>query len=235
MAARKDEKRRRFLSVAVRMFGRHGYHATTVPMIVVKSGSSTGSFYSYFRNKEDVFAAALESLGERMAAALNEAIAGTTDPLSQMRVAVQRLMSFLAEQPDEARILLVESSGLTPRLEQVRRGIIASHARSVEQALVSLSSSLPALDPAVAARCWVGAVYEAVYHWLELPRGSRIPVEDLEREVALFNLRAIGAAGATLSAGGGQPPERSTGSRGPFDTRGESPSPRDACGSAAGI
>jgi AcrR family transcriptional regulator len=193
MAARKDEKRRKFLSVALRTFGRHGYHATTVPMIVAESGSSTGSFYSYFRNKEDVFAAALQSLGETMAAALNEAIAGTADPLLQMKAAVQRLMTFLAERPHEARILLVESSGLTPRLEQVRRGIIASHARSVEQALTHLSGAVATLDPAIAARCWVGAVYEAAYHWLELPGERRVPVQDLAREVARFNLRAIGA------------------------------------------
>jgi TetR/AcrR family fatty acid metabolism transcriptional regulator len=193
MAARKDEKRRRFLSVALRMFGRHGYHATTVPMIVAASRSSTGCFYSYFRNKEDVFAAALQSLGESIAAALNEAIAGTADPLLQMKAAVERLMTFLAERPDEARILLVESSGLTPRLERVRRGITASHARSVEQALTGLSGALAPLDPAIAARCWVGAVYEAAYHWLELPGERRVPVQHLAREVALFNLRAIGS------------------------------------------
>lgn len=193
MAARKGEKRHQFLSAALRMFGRHGYHATTVPMIVAESGSSTGSFYSYFRNKEDVFAAALQSLGESIAAALNEAIAGAADPLLQMKAAVEQLMFFLAERPHEARILLVESSGLTPRLEEVRRGIIASHARSVEQALASLVGAVATLDPAIAARCWVGAVYEAAYHWLELPSEHRVPVEDLAHEVARFNLRAIGA------------------------------------------
>jgi TetR/AcrR family fatty acid metabolism transcriptional regulator len=193
MAARKGEKRHRFVSVALRLFGRNGYHATTVPMIVAESGSSTGSFYSYFRNKEDVFAAALQSLGESIAAALNEAIAGAADPVLQMKAAVERLMFFLAERPDEARILLVESSGLTPRLEQVRRGIIASHALGVERALATLSGAVATLDPAIAARCWVGAVYEAAYHWLELPSERRVPVQDLAREVARFNLRAIGA------------------------------------------
>jgi TetR/AcrR family fatty acid metabolism transcriptional regulator len=168
-------------------------------MIVAESGSSTGSFYSYFRNKEDVFAAALQSLGESIAAALGEAIGGTTDPILQMKAAVQRLLTFLAERPREARVLLVESSGLTPRLEQVRRGIIASHAHSVEQALARLSGAVATLDPAIAARCWVGAVYEAAYHWLELPGERRVPVRDLAREVARFNLRAIGAPEEALA------------------------------------
>ena len=63
MAQRKEAHRAHLLEVAVRLFGKRGYHATTVPMIVKASGGSTGSFYFYFRNKEDVFAAALEEFG----------------------------------------------------------------------------------------------------------------------------------------------------------------------------
>jgi AcrR family transcriptional regulator len=193
MAERKDARRRKLLETAARMFGRHGYHATTVPMIVAESGSSTGSFYFYFRNKEDVFAAALEGLGERIAAALNETIRQVHDPLGQMRAAVMGLVQFLAANPEEARILIVESSGLSERLEQIRRAVIAAHAHAVERALSGLSGSLAPIDPAIVSRCWVGAVYEAAYYWLEQPPDQRAPAEALAREVAEFNLRGIGA------------------------------------------
>ena len=163
-------------------------------MIVARSGSSTGSFYFHFRNKEDVFAAALQSIGDSIAAALNEAIAAAADPQLQMRAAVERLLRYLAEKPGDARILIVESSGLTPRLERLRRTIISSHCRSVEQALMHLSGVLPPLDPQVAARCWVGAVYEAAYHWLETASAERPPIEAVAHEVARFNLRGIGAS-----------------------------------------
>ncbi len=61
MLARKEARRRKLLGAAIRLFGRKGFHPTTVPMIVRAANSSIGSFY--FRNKEDVFAAALEDLG----------------------------------------------------------------------------------------------------------------------------------------------------------------------------
>jgi len=118
MARRKEAHRTKLLKTAVRLFGKHGYHLTTVPMIVKASGSSTGSFYFYFRNKEDVFAAALERFGESLAEALNAAIAAAGENLvQQMRAAVERTILFMAENPDEARILLVESSGLGARLQ----------------------------------------------------------------------------------------------------------------------
>src|SRR5947207_1257677 len=113
MAERKDARRRQLLDAATEMFGVHGYHATTVPMIVAHAGTSTGNFYFYFRNKEDVFASALEALGERITAAINAAIAGASpNPFLHMKAAVVGLFLFLAQNPEEARILIVESSGL---------------------------------------------------------------------------------------------------------------------------
>lgn len=194
MTQRKVARRARLLETAIRLFGKHGYHVTTVPMIVGASGSSTGSFYFYFRNKEDVFRAALERFGERIAEALNIAITTAGEnPLEQMRAAVERLVLFMAENPDEARILIVESSGLGARLEEIRRRIVDSHARSVEQALLKVRSGFPPLDPALVARCWVGSVYESVYHWLEKPSARRGPARTVASAVAEFNLRGIGA------------------------------------------
>jgi AcrR family transcriptional regulator len=194
MAERKAARRSKLLHTAMRIFGRKGYHATTVPMIVRAANSSIGSFYFYFRNKEDVFAAVLEAIGERISSALNQAIrAASPDVLTQMRAAVEALVRFLAANPEKARILIVESSGLGKRLEAVRRQIIASHTRGVEQALRALSGSLPPLDPAIVASCWVGAVYEAVFRWLGNPAAHRPPAAHLANSIARFNLRGIGA------------------------------------------
>ena len=194
MAQRKEAHRAKLLSVAVSLFGKHGYHDTTVPMIVKSSGSSTGSFYFYFRNKEDVFAAALQSFDEKIASTLNQAIAAAgTDPLRQMRAAVERFVTFLAESPHEARILIVESSSLGAKLENTRRKIIASHARSIAKTVRKVHPDFPESRAAIIARCWIGSVYEAVYHWLEQPANRRPAAKQLARTVAEFNLRGIGA------------------------------------------
>jgi len=63
----------------------------------------------------------------------------------------------------------------------------------VKQALRELRGRLPGLEAGVVARCWVGAVYEAIHHWLELPADQRLPARALAAAVAQFNLRGIGA------------------------------------------
>jgi TetR/AcrR family fatty acid metabolism transcriptional regulator len=196
---RKQARRRKLLDVAIRLFGRKGYHAATVPMIVRTAGISTGTFYLYFRDKEDIFAAALKELGDRISTAINAAMATAgPDVLSHMLAAVRALVRFLADHPGEARILIVESSGLGKRLDSVRRRIVASHTRGVEQALGAIADRLPPMETAVVARCWVGAVYEAVFCWLEQPAEERIPAERLASAIAHFNLRGIGAPSQVL-------------------------------------
>jgi TetR/AcrR family transcriptional regulator, fatty acid metabolism regulator protein len=191
MAARKDARRRSVLEAATHLFGGHGFHATTVPMIVAKAEISTGSFYMYFRNKEDVFAASLEALGERTLKVVHEAHATAADPLSQIGAAVESLFLFLAENPREARIMIVESYGLSPRLEQVRRGILARHADEVRKTLRARGKDATKSNPAIAARCLVGAVFESLYAWLEKPDSKRPPAASVARAVAAYNLRAL--------------------------------------------
>lgn len=189
-AERKAAHRRKLLETALTLFARYGYHATTVPMITAKARSSTGSFYFYFKDKEDIMAAVWEDFATRLAGALNEAIDKAPDTLGQMRAAVEALIVFLAQNPAEARIIIVETSGLGGRLERIRRETITSHARSVEAALARLG--LPWLDPQVHAHCWLGAAYQSVYNWLETPVDRRLPAQQLAKAVAEFNLRGIG-------------------------------------------
>jgi AcrR family transcriptional regulator len=190
MAARKDARRKAILAAATHLFGEHGYHATTVPMIVAQAEISTGSFYMYFRNKEDVFAAALEALGERSIEVAHGAHDGLTDPLRQIGAAVESLFMFLADNPREARLMIVESSGLSPRLERIRRGVLARHADEVRKTLTGRSGRTSA-SATIAAQCLVGAVFEPLCAWLEKPESERPPAGKVARAVAAYNVRAL--------------------------------------------
>jgi len=189
--ARKDARRRTILDAATELFGSYGYHSTTVPMIVAESDSSVGSFYAHFRNKEDVFAAVLEELDRKVTELMDKARVSQPDPLSQIPAAVESLFLFLAENPKDARILIVESSGLSPRLEQARRAILRQQAEQVCRSFELASDAIFVADPAIAARCLVGAVFESLYSWLEESPADRPPAAEIARAVDDYNSRAI--------------------------------------------
>ena len=190
-AVRKEARRKLILDAATRLFGTSGYHAATVPMIAADAHSSIGSFYAHFRNKEDVFAAVLETLGEKVSELIHQARVSQPDPLLGIRCAVESVFLYLAQNPQQARILIVESSGLTPRLEQVRRGLMTQHAGLVSQMLELLPASFSMEHPAIASRCLIGSVFESLYNWLEQSPANRAPAVKTARAVADYNARAI--------------------------------------------
>ena len=188
---RKQARRRAILGTATALFGNHGYHATTVPMIVAQAEVSTGSFYMYFCNKEDVFNAALEELGRAVNRVLDELKQSEPDSLKRIGQGSEALFLFLAKNPEKARILLVESSGLSPRLEKTRRSIIRHQVEELRQMLVSVPSRFAVQNAEIAARCIAGATFEAVYTWLEEDKKSRLPAAEVARAVARFNTQAV--------------------------------------------
>jgi AcrR family transcriptional regulator len=153
--------------MATRLFGSSGYHAATVPMIVAEAHSSIGSFYAHFRNKEDVFATVLAALGEKVSELIRQATASQPDPLLGIRCTVESVFLHLARNPRQARILIVESSGLSPRLEKLRRDLIMQHTGQVLQMMESTPDAFSQVNAVIAARCLVGAVFESLYGWLE--------------------------------------------------------------------
>ncbi len=195
MAQRKADRRRRFLETGKQLFGQHGYHSTTVPMIVEAAGSSTGSFYFYFENKEDIFVAILEEVGNDLALHLNEAMGQVVDPAEQMRTAVKSLFLYLANDPAAARILITESSCLGGRVDEVRAAIVDRHTIGIAKAIESVTESPFRERNDVAAWCWVGAVHEVVKRWLEQPPQERRTAAEVARCVEDYNLGAIRVKG----------------------------------------
>jgi AcrR family transcriptional regulator len=57
---KKKETKENILSAARHLFSKNGYHETNVSDIIKKIGMSHGSFYTYFKNKRDIFQLILE-------------------------------------------------------------------------------------------------------------------------------------------------------------------------------
>ncbi|MBA7499520.1 hypothetical protein ES704_02264 [subsurface metagenome] len=61
-----DERRTEFLNTAQELFFTKGYEQTSVETIIKKMGLSKGTFYYYFKSKEDLLDALIERLSKKI-------------------------------------------------------------------------------------------------------------------------------------------------------------------------
>jgi AcrR family transcriptional regulator len=118
--ARKIDRREAIVEVAKRQFLDNGYAATSMSAIAAELGGSKATLWSYFPNKEDLFAAVLDEA----TAAYRQQFADLLRPSKDMPSAVlQFTRSFMAKLtlPEPLRLhrLIVAESGRNPELGQL--------------------------------------------------------------------------------------------------------------------
>ncbi|WP_347176666.1 helix-turn-helix domain-containing protein [Parafrankia sp. EAN1pec] len=109
--------RTELMSVAMDLFVRNGYEATTIDEIVAAAGMSRRSFFRYFGSKEDVVLGHLDALGASLAEALGQRPANE-DAWTALRRAFDTLIAHQTSDPQAAlsmRQMLDGNPGLQAR------------------------------------------------------------------------------------------------------------------------
>jgi AcrR family transcriptional regulator len=166
--ARGARTRAALIAAARTVFERDGYLNARLTDITAQARCSTGSFYTYFTNKEEVFAAVLEEAQEEMLHPHVREVTDAEDPIAvieaanrhyleayERNAALMRLLDQVATIDDDVREL------------RRRRGALFAerNARSIRD-LQARGLADPELDPLLAARAlssMVGRTANAVY------------------------------------------------------------------------
>ncbi|MDB5065383.1 MAG: Transcriptional regulator, TetR family [Chloroflexi bacterium] len=165
------QHRGRILDAIVSLVAEQGYHETAVDDVVARARCSKSAFYACFAGKEHAFAALLEREGERLLSAVVDAVAAETDPRLRVAAGVSTAVRGCVGDAATARVLLIESVGVSATIEERRRALHARFAVMVlaqaRAAAARDGSPLAGLDLETLAYAVVGAVNEAVVHLLE--------------------------------------------------------------------
>ena len=140
--------------------------------IVAAARTSKTTFYEFFDSKEDCFRELLEQEGGALISAVGSAAAEGLDHRERMRRGIEAFVEVCAGRAPLAHLFLVESVGLSPRIEEVRHRLHGRFARIVEEEVRRAQPTDPfyaAADQVVFGRAVVGAVNEAAIHFLDQP------------------------------------------------------------------
>lgn len=192
---RSEDRRRRVLAAALELFGTRGYAAVPVDQICRAAGISTKSFYPLFDHKEALFLQLYDDLIAGVAAAVIGADVAGTSPSDAARRRLEALAHCLVDDPRVARVVLIESGGLSPAVEEQRRSVHRLLADFVATTTVPYvaEGDLPDRDYRRAALGLVGAINEVVIDFVlsPQPESLEVLVDDLAE---LFTAVRLGLA-----------------------------------------
>src|SRR5205807_6215970 len=119
------------LDAIVSLVAEQGYHGAGVDDVVTRARCSKSAFYACFAGKEHAFAALLEREGERLLSAVVEAVAAETEPRRRVAAGVRTAVRGCIGDTATARVLLIESAGVSATIEERRRALHARFAAMV--------------------------------------------------------------------------------------------------------
>ena len=160
------------LRAALELFAERGYEETSVGAIVAWARMSKSAFYEHFSSKEHCFREVLAAEGGELIRDVLAAAATGRNHHERLRLGITRFVVACFERSTVARLLIVESVGLSASVDSVRHELQGQFAHAVAEEVrhaMPHDAFYADKDPVVFGRAVVGAVNDAVAHFLTHP------------------------------------------------------------------
>lgn len=165
---RAEERHRRILDAALKVFARKGYRDSSVDDIAGESATSKGGVYFHFPGKHAIFFALMDRAARQLLDRVEEAIARETEPVAKAEAAVHVVLRTFGKHRALARLFLIEahSAGreFYARLMEIHEMFAAVITRHLDEAVVA--GAIAPVDTELAGRVWFGAMNEIITYWL---------------------------------------------------------------------
>src|SRR6266446_4197501 len=176
---RTEDKRKRILEAAVKVFARKGYFAARVSEIARKAGVADGTIYLYFRSKEDILVKLFDEVMAEHVQQMREALRGLATTPAHLRV--------LGANRDLAVVFQVELRQSTRFMERFTASWLQDYFALLNEVMEEgqgNGSLREDLNRKVATKVFFGALDEMVTSWIIGGKGYdlgqlAIPVVDL--------------------------------------------------------
>lgn len=190
------DRRAALLAAGLELCGTRGYASTSVEDVCRQAHLSRDDFEEHFARMEDLLAAVHEDLAAELTGTVAAAL--ELEPVGsgverRARAGIAAFARTLADDERKARVLLLESAGASPAIDErrreVRRAFAAIFAHGAERA--ATAGEIPRRDFGMVATAFVGGIFEVLTEWVLA--GERAPIDDLVEECVRFAVAAVTA------------------------------------------
>jgi AcrR family transcriptional regulator len=195
--SRGHQTRRRLLDAAEEVFAELSFHEASIVRIVERAGVAQGTFYIYFRSKQQIFEELVTDLNVRLREAMSTAAAGGKDRYDSERRGFAAFFRFTAEHPALYRVIreaeFVAPEAMHRHYEKIVEGYVRALGSAMDTGEVARG------DPMVLAWALIAVGQLVGMRWIVWDKRGEIPDEVFE-QCMLVVRRMLGQADGAPNA-----------------------------------
>jgi len=164
-----DDKRRRILQAAAKVFAQRGYHASRVSAIARGADVADGTIYLYFRNKEDILVSLFDEVMDEHLQQARQELAAVTGAPARLRAIARHHLRVLGANRDLAVVFQVELRQSTQFMERFTASWLQDYFGLVGDVIEDGKKDgtlRPDLPRKLATKAFFGALDELVTSWV---------------------------------------------------------------------
>lgn len=166
------EKKRLIQKASLKCFLSQGFHQTRIEDIIAEASIGKGTFYLYFKNKEDLVLSFIDEFNEMFAHIhqwILESLNSTTDLKELFKNEGKQIVSVLKENRDLATFLIREGRSINGEISARISSFFEGLARSAEKSYKEGQKLglIKDVNARYAAYCVVGGISHIYMMWLE--------------------------------------------------------------------
>src|SRR5690348_1757866 len=164
-----SDKHQRILDAAIEVIAEHGFFHSRVAEIADRAGVADGTIYLYFKNKDELLMAAIDSAFHRFIRRAQAALAELTNPSEKLRRMAYLHLEGLGANRNLAIVFQTELRHSAKFLGQFSHNLMVEYFDLIKSVLREGQSSgafRADMSVTIAAHCFFGAVDEIVTSWI---------------------------------------------------------------------
>ncbi len=164
-----SEKYQRILDAAVAVFAERGFHSSRVSDIASRADVADGTIYLYFKNKEEILMAAINSAFDAFMRNARTEIAAIPSPVDKLRHLAYLHLKAMGSNRNMAIVFQMELRQSVRFLEAFSHHEMVEYFGLVRECIRQGQDQglfRPELQEKIAANCFFGALDEMVTSWV---------------------------------------------------------------------
>jgi TetR/AcrR family fatty acid metabolism transcriptional regulator len=193
MRHKSDEKYRKIIAAATKIFSQKGFFKAKVSEIAKEAGIADGTVYIYFKHKDDILISLFEEKMQEVLDNMKEQIDQETDPLKKIERFALVHLQLIEDHKDIAEIIQVELRQSSMFMKNYRNtkffdylNIISTIIQEGKEKGVIREDIIPG----IAKRAFFGALDEMSRFWV-LSKKPKYDIQTASRQITNFFIHGI--------------------------------------------